>query len=84
MATPVPERPRDVGIEESKPDELGQFEGARLLANDARAQLRDTGFDDDEIDAWADRFIAERGSGTVDEFVAWIGREERHAPGNDA
>ncbi len=35
-------------------------------------RLHADGFDDAQIDAWAETFIAERSSGTVDEFVAWI------------
>jgi hypothetical protein len=77
MPEPQPERPRDAGVPESEPAELGQLEGASLLANDARARLRADGFDDNEIGIWADAFIAQRGSGSVDEFVEWIARQER-------
>jgi hypothetical protein len=73
---PVPVTPEEVGVPEEVPD-LPQIEGARLLGNDARERLRADGFDDQQIDAWAETFIAEVGSGTVDEFVAWISREER-------
>jgi len=57
--------------------ELGNIEGARLLGNEARDRLHADGFDDAEIDAWAETFIADVGSGSVDEFVAWISRQER-------
>jgi hypothetical protein len=77
-AEPVPEKPEDAGVAEETP-ELSQIEGARLLGNDARERLRADGFDDTQIDAWAETFIAEVGSGTVDEFVAWISRSERQA-----
>jgi hypothetical protein len=73
---PVPTKPEDVGVEEEVPD-LPNIEGARLLGNDARKRLHADGFDDQQIDAWAETFIAEVGSGTVDEFVAWIARHER-------
>ena len=73
---PTPESPSDVGVPERVP-ELPQIEGARTLGNDARERLHADGFDDAQIDAWAETFIAERSSGTVDEFVAWIARRER-------
>jgi hypothetical protein len=72
---PVPASPSDVGVEEEVPD-LPQIEGARLLGNDARERLRADGFDDAQIDEWAETFIAEVSSGTVDQFVAWINRRE--------
>jgi hypothetical protein len=75
---PVPASPSDVGVEEEVPD-LPQIEGARLLGNDARERLHDDGFDDTQIDEWAETFIAEVGSGTVDQFVAWINRREGRA-----
>ena len=58
------------------PAELGQIEGARLLGNDARDRLRADGFTDQEIDEWAETYVAENGGGEVDEFVAWIGEQE--------
>ena len=73
---PVAESPEDAGVAEEVP-ELGQIEGARLLANEARRRLEGDGFDDAQIVAWAETFIAEVGSGDVDEFVEWIARQER-------
>ncbi|HLM16641.1 MAG TPA: hypothetical protein VK549_02390 [Acidimicrobiia bacterium] len=73
---PEPLKPREVGVPEEEP-ELAQIEGARTLGNDARERLHADGFDDAQIDAWAETFIAEVSSGTVDEFVAWIARQER-------
>jgi hypothetical protein len=75
MPEPTPESPSDAGVEEEVP-ELGQIEGARILGNDARARLHADGFDDAQIDAWAETFIAEQSSGTVDQFVAWIASQE--------
>jgi hypothetical protein len=72
---PIAESPEDAGIAEETP-ELGQIEGARLLGNDARQRLRADGFTDAQIDAWAETFIAEVSSGTVDEFVRWIAASE--------
>jgi hypothetical protein len=76
MPEPEPLKPEDVGVPEEVP-ELAQIEGARLLGNDARERLHADGFDDAEIDEWAETFIAENSAGTVDEFVAWIARQER-------
>jgi hypothetical protein len=75
MPEPEPAAPEDVGIAEEIP-ELMQIEGARTLGNDARERLHADGFDDAQIDAWAETFIAEVSSGSVDEFVAWIARQE--------
>jgi hypothetical protein len=76
MPDPVPEHPSEAGIPEEKPEELGQLEGAFLLANEARERLHARGFTDVQIDEWAEAFIAEQGSGTVDQFVAWIAARE--------
>jgi hypothetical protein len=76
MPEPKPESPEDAGVAEETP-ELSEIEGARLLGNDARVRLRADGFDDAQIDEWAETFIAEESSGTVDDFVAWIVRKEQ-------
>ena len=73
---PQPAKPEDFGVPEEIPD-LMEIEGARTLGNDARERLHADGFDDAQIDAWAETFIAEIGSGTVDQFVAWIAEQER-------
>jgi hypothetical protein len=78
MAEPEPTSPADVGVPEEVPD-LPQIEGARLLGNDARERLHADGFDDAQIDEWAETFIAEVGSGTVEQFVDWIRRQEQSA-----
>jgi hypothetical protein len=80
MPEPIPERPADAGVAESEPVELGQQESVQLLANDARERLHADGFSDAEIESWAETFIAERSSGSADEFVAWIASRERGAP----
>ena len=71
----IPEDPRDAGL---PPVELTieDVEPAHALANDARDALRVRGFIDDEIDDWAREFIAQRGAGDVDEFIAWIRVQE--------
>lgn len=75
MPEPKPEMPEEAGVVEEVP-ELGQIEGARILGNDARSRLHADGFNDAQIDAWAETFIAEKSSGSVDEFVAWIASQE--------
>jgi hypothetical protein len=75
MPEPKPEMPEDAGIAEEVP-ELMAIEGARTLGNDARSRLHADGFNDAQIDAWAETFIAEKSSGSVDEFVAWIASQE--------
>jgi hypothetical protein len=66
-----PSEPDDHGVPERTPDQM-QIEAARLLANDAREELRAAGFDDEQIDDWAKTYIAEEGSGSQDTFVRWI------------
>ena len=71
----IPERPIEAGVPEEIP-ELGNIEGARTLGNEARDRLHADGFDDREIDEWAETYVAENGGGTVDEFIEWIGSKE--------
>jgi hypothetical protein len=73
----IPERPRDAGVPEEVPDDGSTIEGARLLGNEVRDRLHADGFTDRQIDQWAETFIAEVGSGSGDDFIAWIAREER-------
>lgn len=77
MPEPIPESPRDAGVHEGEPEELGQQETAHLIANDARDHLHGDGFSDAQIDTWAEAFVAERGAGGTGEFVTWIARQER-------
>ena len=71
MAKLQAEHPHDAGVEERFPSPA-QFEGAELLANEARPTLRDMGFTDAEIDEWAWTYIALEHSGDVQTFVDWI------------
>lgn len=77
MDEPTPERPRDAGVPEEVPAELGNIEGARTLGNEARDRLHADGFTDTQIDQWAETYVAENGGGSVDEFVTWITAQER-------
>ena len=75
----VPERPREAGVPEAAPESLSGLEGAHLLANEARERLQADGFDNTEIDAWAEAFFAEQRTGTADDLIAWIAaREQDH------
>lgn len=72
MATcPLPRHPCETGAHDQLPD-LGQLEGAHLLANEAREFLTGCGFSHKHILEWALCYIAEEGSGDVESFVAWI------------
>ena len=62
-----------------QPD-AAEVESARILANEARSELRAFGLTDLEIRRLADEFIAlDRGEG-LPEFVAWA-RERAGRPG---
>lgn len=71
-----PEGPEQRGVPDEEPDPM-QLEAARLLANDARPTLREQGFDDEQILAWATTFTAWFGSGDADQFLAWIDEQQR-------
>lgn len=72
----APREPEQEGVVEEMPDQM-QYEAARLLANHAKPQLHDQGFDDEQIRSWANTYVAEFGSGSVDDFLAWIDAEQR-------
>lgn len=76
MSDLTPTDPEDTGVEEKTPEQLTAIEASRTLADEARAALCDAGFADEQIDAWADTFIAEFGSGDVETFIEWIRRAE--------
>jgi hypothetical protein len=78
-AEPRPGEPEEHGVPTRQPAAM-QLEPARLLANDARGELRSRGFDDDDIDAWAKTYVEEVGPGDVAAFVAWI--DDRQSPGH--
>jgi hypothetical protein len=72
--TTGPLKPEKMG-ESSEPGrpqpQAAEVESAHQLANEAREELRATGFSDERIRQLADQFIAEdRGEGTR-EFVDW-------------
>lgn len=70
-----PEHPHDAGLDEAIPD-FDHFEGAEILANEARSRLRLAGFTDAEIDEWAHTYISTVGTGDVFSFIAWIREKE--------
>ena len=75
-ADPVPADPEEAGVPERSPDAM-QVEAARLLANDARDELRGRGIEDGQIERWATTYVAEHGSGDVQTFTAWIEQQEK-------
>jgi hypothetical protein len=79
---PTPERPRDAGVPEDYPASTSAIEGAHVLANEARERLHADGFNDDQIDLWAETFMNEVGAGSVESFVAWIRTQEDRRPGS--
>ncbi|MBV8296891.1 MAG: hypothetical protein JO085_08650 [Acidimicrobiia bacterium] len=75
MSDLTPEEPHDAGVPEKLADQAHE-EGARILADEAREQLTARGFTDQEIREWAETYIAEEGSGSVDGLIEWIARQE--------
>jgi hypothetical protein len=78
-ADPDPGEPEDHGVPTREPDAM-QLEPAKLLANDARGELRSRGLEDHDIDAWAKTYVEEVGSGDVRAFITWI--DERQSSGH--
>lgn len=77
---PRPTAPHEVGVVEQEPEAM-QIEGAHLLATKAKDRLRAAGFDDEQILAWAESYIAEQGSGDVEALVVWIrDRQDEQRP----
>jgi hypothetical protein len=56
-----------------QPD-AAEVESSRLLANQARDELRRAGLTDDEIQRLADDWVAEDRGDVLDEFVRWARR----------
>ncbi len=75
MADLQPERPVEEGVPEKTPRDT-QTEGAHLLVNEVKDRLQAEGFSEDQIQRWADTYIAEGGTGGGDEFTAWIRRQQ--------
>ena len=75
MTNLTPEEPHEAGVPEKLADQSHE-EGARILADEAREQLADRGFTDQQIREWAETYIAEEGSGSVDGLIEWIARQE--------
>ena len=76
MSDLTPEEPHEAGVPEKVAD-ASHEEGARILADEAREQLAARGFTDQQIREWAETYIAEEGSGSVDGLIEWIARRER-------
>lgn len=71
-----PKEPREAGVDESRPD-LAEIESAELLANHARGRLQKEGFQESQIENWAQAYIREHGPGDVEDFVGWVAHQER-------
>lgn len=69
-----PQHPEESGVAKKTP-ELAQIEAGSVLAADAKERLKGRGFSDDQIERWAQTYVAESGSGDVEAFLQWI--EER-------
>jgi hypothetical protein len=75
MTDLTPEEPHEAGVPEKLAD-TSHEEGARILGDEARERLKDRGFSDEQIREWAETYIAEEGSGSVEGLIEWIGRQE--------
>jgi hypothetical protein len=75
MSDLTPEEPHEAGVPEKVAD-ASHEEGARVLADQARERLEDRAFTDQQIREWAETYIAEEGSGSVDGLIAWIAERE--------
>ena len=76
MSELTPEEPHEAGVPEKVADQSHE-EGARILADEARDQLTARGFTDEQIREWAETYIADEGSGSVEGLIDWIARRER-------
>lgn len=81
----IPEQPADEGLTDPELA-IEEVEGARLLANEARARLRGDGFTDDEIDEWTDLYYTQpaggRDEGDVEGLIAFIATEQAAGRGS--
>jgi hypothetical protein len=69
---PLEDEKRGPTAEPGQPQpEAAEVESARLLADEARDELRRAGLSDDRIRELADRFIAEDRGQATGEFVEW-------------
>ena len=55
-----------------------EVESARILANEAREELRSAGLSDDRIRELADRYVAEDLGEDTDAFVTWARSQGPH------
>ena len=76
MTDLTPEQPHEAGVPERTAD-AHHTEGARILADEARERLTERGFSDKQIREWAETYIAQKGTGDVDDLIAWIAEQER-------
>ena len=75
---------QDPATPDSIPEpEASEVESARLLANQARAELGAAGFSDQRIDELASEFIARDIGEGLDEFLRWAQAEGQIPQGTD-
>ena len=60
--------------EDTPEPDSAEVESARVLANEAKEELRPLGYSSDEIRRLADAFVAEGLEGDVHTFVQWVKR----------
>lgn len=71
-----PDTPQEEDVPAPEPDDAHR-EGANLLANEARAELRAAGFDDEQIRRWAEAYVDHERSGDAQRFIAWVHAQQR-------
>lgn len=76
MSEAEPKEPREAGVDEARPG-LPEIESAELLANHARARLEKEGFEQSQIENWAQAYVREHGPGDVEKFISWVAQQER-------
>ena len=71
--------PAEEGVSEEDAG-FSRTEGAHVLASEAREELEDEGFTEQQILDWAEAFLREEEGGDVDAFLVWI--EQQQSPGS--
>lgn len=75
-ADPEPDAPEEEAVAAPEPDDAHR-EAAHLLANEARAELRAKGFDDEQIRRWAEAYVDHERSGDAQRFIAWVDSQQQ-------
>lgn len=59
-----------------KDADFSHTEGAHVLASEAKDRLQQDGFSEEQILEWAETYVSEQGSGSVDAFIAWVHEQQ--------